>query len=166
MPKGMPSLVALLGLLAVAGFQNRDKIAGALGGLAKNSDSGTPGSSPSGLGGMLSGLGDLFGPSAGGGHVLTGGLGDLLNSFKSAGHGDVADSWVNPDVPTQGLTPDQVEQAVGADNLNELTKRTGLSREELLQRLATVIPAAVDKLTPGGIMPTEADARAQLLPSI
>ena len=73
MPKGMPSLVALLGLLAVAGFQNRDKIAGALGGLTKNA--GAPGSSPSGLGGMLSGLGDLFGPSAGGGNVLTGGLG-------------------------------------------------------------------------------------------
>jgi len=160
----MPSLVALLGLLAVAGFQNRDKIAGALGGLTKNS--GAPGSSPSGLGGMLSGLGDLFEPSAGGGNVLSGGLSDLLNGFKSAGHGDVADSWVNPDVPTQGLTVHQVEQAVGADNLIELTKRTGLSRDELLQRLATAIPSAVDKLTPDGNMPTEADARAQLLPSV
>ena len=35
MNRGMPSMVALLGLLAVAGFQNRDKIAEALGGLNK-----------------------------------------------------------------------------------------------------------------------------------
>ena len=31
MTRGMPSMVALLGLLAVAGYQNRDKIAEALG---------------------------------------------------------------------------------------------------------------------------------------
>jgi hypothetical protein len=30
MARGMPSMVALLGLLAVAGYQNRDKIAEAL----------------------------------------------------------------------------------------------------------------------------------------
>ena len=30
MSRGMPSMVALLGLLAVAGYQNRDKIAEAL----------------------------------------------------------------------------------------------------------------------------------------
>lgn len=163
MPKGMPSLVALLGLLAVAGYQNRDKIAGALEGLGKTT--GRPGSANGGLGGMLSGLGDLLGPANGGGNVLTGGLGDLLNTFKTAGQGEVADSWVNPAVPTRGLTPEQVEQAIGADNLNELTQRTGLSRQELLQRLATAIPSAVDKLTPGGNMPTEAEARTQLLPA-
>ena len=28
--RGMPSMVALLGLLAFAGYQNRDKIAGAI----------------------------------------------------------------------------------------------------------------------------------------
>lgn len=162
MSKGMPSLVALLGLLAVAGYQNRDKIAGALGGLAKNP--GAPGSAPGQSGGMLSGLGDLFGPSTGSGNVLSGGLGDLLNSFKTAGQAEVADSWVNPDVPTRGLTPEQVGRAIGADNLDELSLRTGLSRDELLQRLATAIPSAVDRLTPGGNMPTEAEAMRQLLP--
>ena len=33
MSRGMPSMTALLGLLAVAGYQNRDKIAEMLGGL-------------------------------------------------------------------------------------------------------------------------------------
>ena len=42
---------------------------------------------------------------------------------------------------------------MGAENLAELSRRTGLSREDLLERLATTIPAAVDRATPGGNMP-------------
>lgn len=34
MSRGMPSMVALLGLLAVAGYQNRDKIAEVMGAAA------------------------------------------------------------------------------------------------------------------------------------
>ncbi len=159
MARGMPSMLALLGLLAVAGYQNRDKISNALGGLQK--DASDPNS---GLGGLLGGLGGALG-GAGAAGGLTGGLGEILNSFKSAGHGEVADSWITPGVPTQGLTPDQVQQAVGEDNLAELTQRTGLSRAELLQRLSTSIPATVDQLTPGGRMPTEEEVRQRLLPA-
>ena len=163
--RGMPSMLALLGLLAVAGYQNRDKIGAALnnlgggGGAGAGAGTGAQG----GLGGLLGGQGGLgqvlSGLGAGG---LTGGLGDLMNSFRDAGHGQVADSWVKPDVPTQGLTADQVAQAVGADNLTQLSQQTGLSRDELLKRLATTIPQTVDKLTPNGQMPTEAQARQTL----
>jgi uncharacterized protein YidB (DUF937 family) len=62
-------------------------------------------------------------------------------------------------VPTKGLTPAQVEQAIGGNNLEELTRRTGLSREELLTRLSTAIPENVDRLTPNGKFPTEDEAR-------
>jgi uncharacterized protein YidB (DUF937 family) len=174
----MPSMLALLGLLAVAGYQNRDKIGAALNNLQTGAGSpGRPGTGAAGgLGGLLGGLGDALGGGGSSGGLggllgglgaggLTGGLGDLMNSFKDAGHGDVANSWVDPSVPTQGLTPDQVEHAVGADNLAELSQRTGLSRDELLKRLATAIPQTVDSLTPGGQMPTEEQVRQRLLPS-
>ena len=36
MSRGFPSMTALLGLLAIAGYQNRDKIAEMLGGLGKS----------------------------------------------------------------------------------------------------------------------------------
>jgi len=166
-------MLALLGLLAVAGYQNRDKIGAALGGLQK--DAADPNTAVGGLanslGGLLSGgtgsqQGGLSGIFDGlGGPGLSGGLGDLLNTFKTAGHGAVADSWVTPGVPTQGLTPEQVQQAVGDENLTELSQRTGLSRDELLKRLATAIPQTVDNLTPGGKMPTEDEVRQRLLPS-
>jgi uncharacterized protein YidB (DUF937 family) len=151
MANKMPSMLALLGLLAVAGYQNRDKIAGAL----KRLQNETPSDAPNGEGGVL---GTLLGAAAGSGG-LTGGLADLMNSFRNAGQADVADSWVTPGVPTGGLTPDQVEQAIGAENLEELSARTGLGREELLRRLSTAIPENVDRLTPDGKFPTEDDAR-------
>ena len=112
--------------------------------------------SAGGFGDILKGLG------AGG---LAGGLGDLLGSFRNAGQAEVADSWVNPAVPTQGLRPDQVEQAIGSENLAELAQRTGLSREELIERLAKTIPQAVDTLTPNGQMPSDDDIRQRLLPA-
>ncbi len=42
MSRGMPSMIALLGLLAVAGYQNRDKIAEVLGGRKQEPGSGPP----------------------------------------------------------------------------------------------------------------------------
>src|SRR5690349_19728920 len=130
MTRGMPSMVALLGLLAVAGYQNRDKIAEDLGGL---------------LGG------------ANAGSVLSGGLGQLIDRFKQNGHGQAADSWVGTG-PNQPIAPDQLEQAIGPDVLNTLTQQTGLSRQELLSRLTRELPTAVDKFTPEGRLPTEEEA--------
>ena len=46
MSRGFPSMTALLGLLAIAGYQNRDKIAEVISGLGK----GAP--APGGLGGL------------------------------------------------------------------------------------------------------------------
>ena len=157
MANKMPSMLALLGLLAFPGYQNRDKISEARKGL-KDRTASPNGEPQDGLGGILDGLGNLLGGAAGGGG-LTGGLADLMESFNKAGQGEGADSWVNPDVPTRGLTPGQVEQAIGANNLLELSRRTGLSREELLERLSTAIPETVDRLTPNGRFPTEDEAR-------
>ena len=50
MSRGFPSMTALLALVAIAGYQNRDKIAEMLGGLGKS----TPGAAGgSGIGGLL-----------------------------------------------------------------------------------------------------------------
>ena len=160
MANRMPSLLALLGLAAFAGYQNRDKIGGAIKDAQARRD--TPGAQQNGLDGILAGVGDLFSGIGGDGNILTGGLGDLMDRFKQAGQGDKADSWINPGVPTKGLTPAEVEQAIGRDNLAELSQRTGLSHEDLIERLATSIPETVDRLTPNGEMPTEVEARQRL----
>ena len=148
-------MTALLALLAVAGFQNRDKIAewlkttqGKMGSLAKEAGASPGGSLPGNLGGMLAGksVGDL----------LSGGLRDLVDSFKQAGHGEAADSWVGHG-PNKQIGPPDLEKAIGPDVLASLSEQTGLSREEILARLSKHLPNAVDKYTPDGRIPAAAD---------
>jgi uncharacterized protein YidB (DUF937 family) len=152
MSRGFPSMTALLGLLAVAGYQNRDKIAQMLGGIGQSAPAG---SGQSGIGGLLGQLSRTLGGASAGG-LLSGGLGELVESFKQNGHGETAESWVGTG-PNKPVTPPQLEQAIGPEILESLSKQTGLSREELLARLSRELPDAVDKYTPQGRLPTETD---------
>ena len=157
MSRGFPSMTALLGLLAIAGYQNRDKIAEMLKGGAGGTPGqpGTPAAGQGGLGGVLDQLrGSLGGAGAGG--FLGGGLGELIDRFKQNGQGDAVDSWVGTG-PNKQIAPPQLEQAIGPDVLATLSKQTGLSHEELLARLSRELPNAVDKYTPQGKLPAEAD---------
>ena len=174
-----PSLIALLGLLAVAGYSNRDKIGSWLDGMRAGSGSGGGGADPRSVpgtdtrasgagGGFLDNLGDslggLFGGSAGGaqggpGGGIGGALSDLVDSFTGKGRGDVAQSWIESG-PNRVASPVEIEDALGADTIDDLVAKTGLSRAELLDRLSSVLPAAVDGLTPDGRLPsTGADPR-------
>lgn len=157
MSRGTPSMVALLGLLAVAGYKNRDKIKELIGGQQQGASSAPgasaqPGRQGFGLGGLLGGLG-----AGGAGGLLSGGIGELVDRFKRSGQGEAADSWVSTG-PNKPLAPDQLEQAIGPETLESLSKHTGLSREELLSRLTRELPEAVDKFTPQGRVPTEGEA--------
>jgi uncharacterized protein YidB (DUF937 family) len=149
MSRGFPSMTALLGLLAVAGYQNRDKIAEMLGGLGQSTPAGT---GQSGVANFLGQLGRSLG-GAGAGGLLSGGLGELVERFKQSGNGETAESWVRTG-PNNPVTPPQLEQAIGPELLETLSKQTGLSREELLARLSRELPDAVDKYTPQGRLPT------------
>lgn len=153
MARGMPSMVALLGLLAVAGYQNRDKLGGLLDGLGRQSqDPNNPTRSSGALDSILSGLG-----GAGAGSVLSGGLGDLVDRFRQAGRGEKADSWVREgnNAPVDAT---DLEEVLGEDTIAELTQKTGLSRTELLDRLSKTLPDAVDRMTPEARIPTEVEA--------
>jgi uncharacterized protein YidB (DUF937 family) len=162
MARGMPSMVALLGLLAVAGYQNRDKLAEVIRGMGQNRDRfpGEEGHRNEGLGGLLGGLGGLLGGTSTG-SVLSGGLGDLVDRFKQSGQGEAAESWVRKG-PNQPISTNQLERALGADVVATLSEKTGLPRDELLSRLASSLPEAVDNLTPEGRVPTEDEARRLL----
>jgi uncharacterized protein YidB (DUF937 family) len=193
----MPSMTALLGLLAVAGFQNRDKIgqmlndvmsggAGSSGqdptrttaqagesgfGHASSANSGSGGlggllgggAAGGGLGGLLSslgggqqgGLGSLLGGLAGGagGGMLSSGVGELINHLRQNGLGDQASSWVSRG-PNQDVSPQQLGQAIDPEILATLSEKTGLSQDEIVQRLTQVLPRAVDDMTPNGQLPS------------
>lgn len=153
MARGMPSMVALLGLLAVAGYQNKDKIAAMLRGAGRTPEGGTP---QTGLGGILGNLGGMLG-GAGAGSVLNSGLGELLERFKQNGQGETAESWVRTG-PNHPISTNQLERTLGPETLKTLVEQTGLTREEILSRLTRTLPEAVDKYTPDGRLPMNHEA--------
>jgi uncharacterized protein YidB (DUF937 family) len=99
---------------------------------------------------MLGGL--LAGGAAG--SVLSGGLGDLMKQFQQNGHGDAVSSWVGTG-PNKQIAPGDLASALGADQIDQLTSRTGMSRESLLSELSQELPDAVDHFTPDGRVPTD-----------
>jgi uncharacterized protein YidB (DUF937 family) len=123
-----------------------------------------------GLGGgsLGGGLGDLLKGGLGGllaggaaGSVISGGLGDLLNQFQQSGHGDTANSWVS-NGPNKQISPNDLANALGADQINSLASQTGLSREELLSGLSQHLPDVINHLTPDGRLPTPDELSRQL----
>jgi uncharacterized protein YidB (DUF937 family) len=106
-----------------------------------------------GLGGLLAGLAGGSGAGGGLGGLLSGGLGDLLEQFQGAGKGDAAKSWIGPG-ENQPIAPHELSQVLAPEQIEFLTQRTGLSREELLAGLSEQLPHLVDRLTPDGRLPT------------
>ncbi len=164
-----PMTMAILAMLAYKGYKhlsaNQNPTAnapapspqatnsgGGLGGVLGNIFGGNAGAAPAGggLGGMLGGL--LAGGAAG--SVLTGGLGDLLKQFQQNGQGDAANSWVGTG-PNKQIAPGDLANALGANQIDQLTARTGMSRDQLLSELSQELPGAVDHFTPDGRVPTE-----------
>jgi uncharacterized protein YidB (DUF937 family) len=126
-----PSMTALLGLAAVAGWENRDKIADFVKGLQSGGASSAAAQIPGGLGGALTGL---------------------VNHLQQNGAGNAANSWVGTgaNLPITGA---QLSQALGPDVMAKLTATTGLSADQLVSQLSQVLPQLVDKLTPSGQLP-------------
>lgn len=111
------------------------------------------GATSGGLGDLLKGgLGGLLAGGAAG-SVLSGGLGDLLNQLQQKGQGDTANSWVG-NGPNKQISPGDLANALGADQINALTSQSGLSRDELLQGLSQYLPDAINHLTPDGRVPS------------
>ena len=150
MSNRMPSLAALLGLVAIAGYQNRDKIGEFIRNLQNSNAQGSlPGGAAS-SGRPEQGT-DMAGVGYGGGGI-GGGLGDLIDHFRNSGLGKKADSWVSTG-QNEPVDETELGGALGPDLLDTLARQTGLSRDELLKRLSQVLPQAVDHMTPEGRLP-------------
>jgi uncharacterized protein YidB (DUF937 family) len=81
-----------------------------------------------------------------------GGLQGVIGEFEKNGLGATVKSWVGTG-PNQPISPDEVRQALGPDLLQQLAEKSGISVQDLAQKLAQVLPQAVDKLTPNGAIP-------------
>lgn len=168
-----PMTMAILGLLAWKTFKH----------LTASQPGATPPSAPApaptpsggglagGLGGALGGgggLGDILKGPLGGvlggaaaGSVISGGLGDLLKQLQQGGHGETANSWVGGG-PNKAISPGDLSNALGADQIDSLASQSGMSRDDLLNGLSQYLPKVIDHLTPDGRLPTEDEVSGRL----
>ncbi|MER6256455.1 YidB family protein [Streptomyces sp. NPDC001584] len=127
------------------------------------------------LGGLLGGSGGQ-GASSGGGNILgallgalmggaggaqaggsqAGGsnpLGGLLDMLTKSGLADQAQSWIGTG-DNQAVSGAQIAEAVPDEALQKAAAQAGVSPQEAADQIAQALPAAVDKLSPEGQLPT------------
>jgi len=59
------------------------------------------------------------------------------------------------------IQPAQIGSALGQQTISDLARQSGMSEQQLLAQLAMVLPGLVDKLSPNGRLPTQAELAAQ-----
>jgi uncharacterized protein YidB (DUF937 family) len=82
----------------------------------------------------------------------SGGLGGLVQKFTSNGLGNIVSSWTGTgeNLP---ISPDQISKVLGPDTIKNIAEKTGLDSNAVTGQLTTLLPEAVNKLTPDGKIP-------------
>ena len=94
----------------------------------------------------------------------TGGIGGLVETFKSKGLNEIMSSWVSTgqNLPISG---NQIQDVLGSGLIQQFAKKLGSSGEEVSGSLASLLPEIIDKLSPNGSLP-ESGALLQQLSSL
>lgn len=81
-----------------------------------------------------------------------GGVQGIANQLQTHGLGDTVKSWIGKG-ENQPISAESLQQVFGSGTLAEMAQRVGMSPEELTQKMSQILPAAVDQLTPDGVIP-------------
>ena len=81
-----------------------------------------------------------------------GGLQGLIQCFHQNGLGGIVSSWISTG-QNQAISPDQVQQVLGNNTLQQVAEKAGISPDQAKSSLAEILPTLVDKLTPNGQVP-------------
>jgi uncharacterized protein YidB (DUF937 family) len=81
-----------------------------------------------------------------------GGVQGIVNEFEKNGLGATVSSWVGTG-PNQPVSSADVHRVLGSGLLQQLAAKSGLSVQELAEKLSQVLPQAVDRMTPDGTIP-------------
>jgi uncharacterized protein YidB (DUF937 family) len=81
-----------------------------------------------------------------------GGLPGLISKFEKGGLGEIVSSWVGTgaNAPVSG---DQIANTLGAEKIQEIAGKLGISNAQVSGGLAVLLPQIIDKLTPDGSVP-------------
>jgi uncharacterized protein YidB (DUF937 family) len=97
-----------------------------------------------------------------------GGLQGLASKFSQSGGADAFASWVGMG-QNQSVSGNQVQQALGSEQVRALASKMGIDPNQASTLLAEYLPKVVDKLTPQGQIDPNANHQqdlANLVPSL
>lgn len=121
----------------------------------------TPPQSSQPLGAILGAIGGTGGQGPGSNALLSaalgllqqnGGLQGILGRFQQSGLGAHAESWVGTG-PNMSLTPQQLEQTVGSDQLAGIASQLGIHPAQAGSAMSSILPELINQLTPHGQVP-------------
>ncbi len=82
-----------------------------------------------------------------------GGVQGVISQFEQQGLGGTVRSWVGTG-PNQAISAAQIQQVFGADRVNALAAKFGMNPQDLSEMLSKHLPQIIDRLTPGGTVPS------------
>ena len=154
--KGMPSLLALLGLVAVAGYQNRDKLRDMIGDARDRPRGRRTRGAASRLGRFLDEISSTFGSGGNSGRNLKDGL-TPARPLPLNGRATRRTRGSRPTPTTISATATSRGPSATTP-IEELARRTGLSRGDSGPPEGRA-PRTVNRLTPDGRLPSESEAQ-------
>jgi uncharacterized protein YidB (DUF937 family) len=80
-----------------------------------------------------------------------GGVQGIVAQLEQQGLGGTVRSWVGTGA-NQPISAEQIHQAFGSDAVKQLAAKMGMTPEDLAAKLSSVLPQAIDNLTPGGVV--------------
>jgi len=80
------------------------------------------------------------------------GIQGIVSEFEKNGLGPTVKSWVGTG-PNEPVSPADVHRVLGPDLLQQLSAKSGLSVQDLTEKLSHLLPQAVDRMTPDGTIP-------------
>src|SRR6476659_6057663 len=78
-----------------------------------------------------------------------GSLQGLADQLQQGGLGDQLKSWLS-NGPNLKVTPEQIQAALGNDQVRQLAQRFGVPVDDVLKLLATHLPTTIDQASPNG----------------
>jgi uncharacterized protein YidB (DUF937 family) len=83
-----------------------------------------------------------------------GGLSGVVDKLRASGLGDTVNSWIATGTKNLPITGDQLRAALGNEYVTALASKLGFDPSQAADKLAAMLPDAVDAATPNGTLPS------------
>ena len=80
-------------------------------------------------------------------------INELVAKFETSGFGAKVKSWIGTG-ENDSISPAEVKQAFGQDEIDQLAQEAGVQSDEFADKVSRELPAAIDKATPQGVIPS------------